>query len=130
MQVETGPTAKTLSRDDIEKAAGDSRAERPSWVRLVRRGVIGIIGTIFFMNGWVTGAFALLGVAALWENWLQFHPWLGAAIALIAVGIVLLLPDDQPQREEPYPRQKDNENELRDAYRITVTPKHRVPGWD
>ena len=129
MQFVGGSTAVTLSRGDLDNPAVPVRTQPLAWLasagRLVRRGLIWLVLTVFLVNGVIKGAFALLAAAILWENWLQFHPWVGAVIGFVAVAIILGFPDRQPPEPELSPATNEAEDELRGAFRITVSRRDR-----
>jgi len=88
-------------------------------LQLIRRGLLVVLRTICLANGWLRGALALLAIAGLWNNWLQFHPWLDAAIVLVAGGLLVTLPHDAvdpPALAKPPAQQGD----VDEAYRIVL----------
>jgi hypothetical protein len=61
--------------------------------RIFRRAAIGILGSLFFVNGLAKGGLRILVLAVIlgW-NWVDRHTWASISIAFLVGGIAISIP--------------------------------------
>jgi hypothetical protein len=82
--------------EDRAAALAMVQKKRSWWrspTRIFRHGAIGILGTLFFVNGLAKGGLTLLFLGIfLGENWMSRHMWASIGIAFLVGGIVIPIP--------------------------------------